>query len=108
MILVFHLPGITAGDRGQLANAFACSCDTIDLAIWVPTATGRHLGTLCSQRLLPLDAGNIGDRIGKSMAVKKDRARHCVLGSPIFIEEMADGIVARDPLEIQRHARLSA
>ncbi len=42
------------------------------------------------------------------MAVKKDRARHCVLGSPIFIEEMADGIVARDPLEIQRPARLSA
>ena len=89
------MPGVTAVGRGKLANALACSCGTNDPAIRVRIATGRNLRIRRGQRFLPLDAGNFGDRIGKSMAVENGRARHRVLDRPIIIEEMAETIAAR-------------
>ncbi len=91
------MPGIKPVGRGKLANALACSCGTNDPEIWVRIPTGRNLRIRRGQRFLPLDAGKFGDRIGKSMAVEKGRARHRVLGRPIIIEEMAETIAARRP-----------
>jgi hypothetical protein len=90
---------------GQRANGeciglflrLSCSCGSNGFAFWVPTATGRNLRIRCSQRLPPLDAGKIGDRMKKLMAFKKSRARHPVLARRSFIEEKAEGIVARNP-----------